>query len=109
MKYVIGFLGILVLFFVVTTLITGIFIGTGALISYLFNLSLFHSALLCISSAFTLSFFVYTMNGLINKRTSDDESDELEDLLDDMENLFYRHQPPKVVFDLPKKQKNNKK
>jgi len=103
MKFAAGLLGLLVLFFVVITGITTLFIGTGALIAHFFNLSLFHSALLCISSAFALSFFISTTARLIAKERI---ADELEELLDELDNRPYNHKPSKIVYDLftkPKK------
>ena len=109
MKHVTGFFCVLVLFFVVITVITVMFIGTGSIISYFFDLSLFNSALLCISSTFVLSFFVFIMDRFIaNKQEEEDSLDELEDRLDDLEKLFYNRQPSKFVFDLPKKPRNKK-
>lgn len=111
MKYVINFLAVFVLLFVVVFIITSIFVGIGGIVSYLFDLTLFHSTLLCLGSAFVLSFFIFatTESRFRKKQVSEDELDELEDIFFSNDKFSYKIKPVTVISDLSKKTKPKKK
>jgi hypothetical protein len=111
MKYILSFLGSFALLFVVVFMVTSIFIGIGSVISYLFDLTLFHSVLLCLGSSFVLSFFVFitTENRFYTLQESEDEIDELEEVIVPNNKYFNKLKPIAVLSDLSKKNRNKKK
>ena len=111
MKYLINFLAVSALLFAVVFIITSVFVGVGSVISYLFDLTLFHSALLCLGSSFVLSFFIFaTTEGRFRKiQALEDEFDELDEVIFSNDKSSYSLRPLKVISDLSKKSKNKKK
>lgn len=111
MKYLVSFLAVFALLFVVVFTITSAFIGIGGIISYLFNLPLFHSALLCLGSSFVLSFFIFITSGnrLGKIQESEDDFDELEEVIFSDNKYFNKLKPVTVITDLSKKGRNKKK
>jgi hypothetical protein len=111
MKYIISLLAMFALLFVVVFMVTCFFVGAGSIISYLFALTLFHSVLLCLGSSFVLSFFAFitTENRFCRIRESEDEDDELEEVIFPDNKYFYKLKPAKVISDLSNKSRNKKK
>lgn len=111
MKYIISLLGIFAILFVVVFTVTSVFIGIGSVISYLFNLTLFHSVLLCLGSTFVLSFFVFiTIENRYGKvQESKDEVDELEGVIVPNNKYFYKLQPVTAAISNMSKKKPKKK
>lgn len=108
MKYLVSFLVVFALLFVVVFTITSAFIGIGGIISYLFNLPLFHSALLCLGSSFVLSFFIFITSGNRLSKIKESE-DELEEVIFSDNKYFNKLKPVTVIADLSKKGRNKKK
>jgi hypothetical protein len=80
MKYLLGSFIISAILFLGITIPTSVFIGTGYILSYLFNLSLFNATLLCMGSAFVFAFTVFIFfYDPMEKRASQSSEEDLYD------------------------------
>ena len=110
MKYIMSFLGTFALLFIVIFTVTSAFIGMGSVISYLFDLTLFHSVSLCLGSSFVLAFFIFitTENRFRGLQESEDDVDELEKEIFQDKKYFYKSKPVTVIADLSRKKPKKK-